>query len=78
MRKLVSAEKGKGLVWGVAPFPQGLEPLLADVGIDSPTYGILFRSKKFPSLYAKGQALVIYSVSADVAEELLEEYQNQQ
>ena len=74
MKKLVSAEKGKGICWGLMPFPQGLEPLLADVNPASDTYGILFRSKVCPDVYAVGKAGVTYSFPPQTAEELLDEY----
>lgn len=75
MKRLVSAEKGKGICWGLMPFSQGLEPLLADINPASDTYGILFRSKVCPNVYVIGKAGVIYSFPTQTAEELLEEYQ---
>ena len=74
MKKLVSVEKGKGIVWGISPFPIGLEPILADIGFGSLTYGVLFRSKVNQNLFANGQAGEIKSVHPQVAKELITEY----
>lgn len=73
--RLVSAEKGKSIVWGVAPFPAGnLEPILADIDIGSDTMGILFRNKNNHQLYALGRALAIQSINPKTAEKLIAIY----
>ena len=77
--RLVSAEKGKSIVWGVAPFPAGnLEPILADIDIGSDTMGILFRNKNDHQLYALGRALVIQSIHPKTAEKLIAIYNSGQ
>ena len=74
-QKFVSIEKGKNIIWGICPFPAGLEPILADAGFGSPTYGILFRSKGNPNLFANGRAGVIKNIHPDVAKALINDFE---
>ena len=77
--KLVSAEKGKSIVWGVAPFPMGnLEPILADIDISSDTMGILFRNKKNHQLFALGRTLEIRSIAPKLAQKMIEIFEEQE
>jgi hypothetical protein len=76
--KLVSAERGKSIVWGVAPFPVGnLEPILADIDISSDTMGVLFRNKNNHQLFALGRALETRSIHPKVAQRMIEIFEKQ-
>lgn len=77
--KLVSAEKGKAIVWGVAPFPIGnLEPILADIDISSDTMGILFRNKNNYQLFALGRALEIRNIDPKIAQKMIKFFEEQE